>query len=165
MTADLYDRSLIEGCPLLVCDLAFQNFGKRRAFYGSIFTISCPDHDNSLIRPTLEKEPGCGRVLVIDGGGSLRTALVGDILGKLAVDNGWSGLVVYGAVRDVVGLATLNLGVKALGTTPRKSNKNPSGQQNIPVTFGGVTFTPGEWLYADEDGIVVSPKELANPSA
>jgi regulator of ribonuclease activity A len=108
-------------------------------------------------------EPGHGRVLVVDGEGSLRVALVGDVVADLARDNGWTGLLIYGAVRDVASLAGLELGVKALGTNPRPSGKTGAGEIDAPVTFGGVTFRPGAMLYSDEDGVVVvdSPPRTA----
>ncbi|MFA7498866.1 MAG: ribonuclease E activity regulator RraA, partial [Leucobacter sp.] len=101
--------------------------------------------------------PGEGAVLVIDGGGSLETALVGDIIAALAVDNGWSGLIVNGAVRDRVALGTLPLGVKALGSNPAKSAKTGAGELDVPVEVGGVTFRPGATVWCDDDGILVEP--------
>lgn len=99
--------------------------------------------------------PGHGRVLVVDGGGSVHCALMGDVIAGLAVDNGWAGVVINGAVRDVAALRTLDLGVKALGSNPRKSTKTGAGERDVPVTFGGCTFTPGAELHSDDDGIVV----------
>ena len=98
-----------------------------------------------------------GHVLVVDGGGSLRTALVGDLIAGIAVERGWAGLVVFGAVRDSVAIDLLDLGVKALGTNPRKSTKTGSGERDVPVTFGGTTFRPRDQLWSDEDGVVVLP--------
>lgn len=117
-------------------------------------TVRCAD-DNVLVRGLLE-EPGEGRVLVVDGGGSLHTALVGDIVAGLAVANGWAGLVLNAAVRDVAALARLPLGICALGSNPRKSAKTGAGEVDVPVRFGGVTFTPGDVLLADEDGILLT---------
>lgn len=105
-------------------------------------------------------EPGEGRVLVVDGGGSRRCALVGDQLGALAVRNGWAGIVVYGCIRDSVALGLLPLGVRALATHPLKSVKNGVGERELAVTFDGATFRPGDWLYADEDGVITSPDPL-----
>jgi regulator of ribonuclease activity A len=100
-------------------------------------------------------EPGEGRVLVVDGGGSLHTALMGELIAGLAVENGWSGAIINGAVRDVATLRTLDLGIKALGSNPRKSTKTGAGERDVPVEFGGVTFTPGDEVFSDDDGIVV----------
>jgi regulator of ribonuclease activity A len=100
-------------------------------------------------------EPGHGGVLVIDGDGSLHTALVGDLIAGLAVENGWAGLIVHGAVRDAAALRTMDIGIKALGTNPRKGTKTGEGHRDVAVTFGGVTFVPGEIAYCDDDGIVV----------
>ncbi|HNU20447.1 MAG TPA: ribonuclease E activity regulator RraA, partial [Hydrogenophilus thermoluteolus] len=104
--------------------------------------------------------PGEGAVLVIDGGGSLRRALLGDQLAELAVQNGWAGVIVYGAIRDSRAIAQLPLGVWAMGTIPLKTVKRGEGQRDIPVTFGGVTFTPGHFVYADEDGVIVASRPL-----
>ena len=151
-TADLYDRY---GDALQSCDVQFQQFGGRTRFAGRVATVRC-HQDNALLKSVLS-EPGEGRVLVVDGGGSLHTALVGDVIAALAVDNNWAGLVISGAVRDVVALRTLELGAKALGSNPRKSSKTGAGERDVPVTFGGVTFTPHDELVSDEDGIVVLP--------
>jgi regulator of ribonuclease activity A len=153
-TADLID--LDETLPS--CDLQFRDLGGRTRFSGTIRTVRC-FHDNARLKQVLST-PGQGAVLVIDGGGSLRCALVGDVIAGLAVANGWAGLVVHGAVRDSAALAGLDLGVKALGTNPRKSAKTGAGQTDIPVGFGGVVFTPGHHLYADEDGIVTCPAPI-----
>jgi regulator of ribonuclease activity A len=149
-TADLVDE---HGEALQSCDLQLRQFGGRRRFHGPIRTVAC-FQDNALVRAVLS-EPGEGAVLVVDGGGSLHTALVGDLIAGLARDNGWAGLVVNGAVRDTEELAGLDIGIKALGSNPRKSAKLASGQVDVPVSFGGVTFRPGERLYSDEDGVVV----------
>ena len=110
--------------------------------------------DNALLKSVLS-EPGNGGVLVIDGDGSLHTALVGDVIAGLGVDNGWAGLIINGAVRDAATLRTLDIGIKALGTNPRKSTKTGDGQRDVAVEFGGVVFVPGEIAYSDDDGIVV----------
>ncbi len=148
-TADLLDE---HGDDAAVCLLQFRSFG-HRAFSGSVATVRCFE-DNVLVRRRLE-EPGEGRVLVVDGGGSFRCALVGDNLGALAIENGWAGVVINGCVRDSAALDTLELGVKALGTNPRPSAKGGVGEVDVPVSFGGVTFEPGALLHADEDGVVV----------
>ncbi|HVJ92911.1 MAG TPA: ribonuclease E activity regulator RraA, partial [Labilithrix sp.] len=116
--------------------------------------------DNALVRATLETNGG-GRVLVIDGGGAVRRALVGGNLGKLAETNDWAGIVVFGAVRDSVELASCRVGIRALATIPAKSAKAGAGERDVPVTFAGCTFRPGEMLYADEDGIVLSATALS----
>lgn len=149
-TADLVDE---HGDDLDSCDLQLQQLGGRVRFAGEVVTLRV-HHDNALVRSALS-EPGQGRVLVVDGGGSLHTALLGDVLGALAVDNGWSGVVVHGAVRDRAALAGLDLGVRALGTNPRRSAKTGAGERDVPVTFGGAVFRPGARLWADEDGVVV----------
>lgn len=141
-----------------VVDPMFKSYGGKSAFCGPITTLKLFE-DNTLVRSTLET-PGNGRVLVIDGGGSMRCAMVGDQLGVLAVDNGWAGIVVYGCIRDSKAIGQMDVGVFALGTHPRKTVKKGVGDVDVPVTFGGVTFTPGEYLYADEDGVIVSATSL-----
>lgn len=155
-TADLYDE---HGENLQVAEPLFRDFGARLSFSGPVATVKCFE-DNSLVRAALE-QPGEGRVLVVDGGGSLRCALVGDLLGALGRDNGWTGIVVYGCIRDAVELGQIELGLKALATNPRKSVKRGEGQSDVPVRFAGVVFEPGAYLYADPDGIVVSDSPLA----
>jgi regulator of ribonuclease activity A len=153
-TADLVDAHE----ELQSCDLQFRNFGKLARFSGAISTVRCR-HDNALVKRVLSR-PGAGRVLVVDGGGSMHCALVGDVIAGMAVANSWAGLVVHGAIRDAAAMATLELGVKALGTNPRKSAKTGEGEIDVPVEFGGVVFAPGDYLYSDEDGIVVSANAL-----
>lgn len=136
----------------------FRSYGGRKSFCGPISTLKLFE-DNGLVRGTLES-PGENRILVIDGGGSLRCALVGDQLAALAVKNGWSGIVVYGCIRDSRAIGGMDLGVFALATHPRKTVKKNQGERDVPVTFAGVTFPPGAWLYADEDGVIVSPVSL-----
>ena len=149
-TADLVDEI---GPGARSCDTQFRQFGGRREFAGPISTISC-FHDNALLKSTLS-EPGDGRVLVIDGAGSLHAALVGDVIAELARRNGWAGLIVHGAVRDAATLATLDIGIKAMGTNPRKSTKTGAGERDVLVEFGGITFEPGAIAHSDDDGIVV----------
>lgn len=140
---------------LQVCEPIFLDFGGELAFCGPIKTLKIFE-DNVLVRSVLET-PGQGRVLVVDGGGSMRCALVGGNLGVLAVDNGWAGIVVNGCVRDTEELAGQAVGIKALAPHPRKSEKGlHSGHEDRDVQFAGVRFSPGAWLYADGDGIVVS---------
>ncbi|GII02174.1 ribonuclease E activity regulator RraA [Planobispora takensis] len=153
ITADLYDE---RGDELDSCDLQLRQYGGRRAFRGTVATVRC-HQDNLLVKQTLS-EPGHGRVLVVDGGGSVHTALMGDVIAGAAVANGWAGVVVNGAVRDVTALSELDLGVKALGSNPRKSAKDGAGEREVPVTFGGVTFHPGAELFSDDDGILVTRK-------
>ncbi|MCX7148544.1 MAG: ribonuclease E activity regulator RraA [Rhodocyclales bacterium] len=155
LTADLCDTH--EG-PVRVVEPMFSSFGGRTAFHGRIATLKLFE-DNSLVRQALES-PGEGRVLVIDGGGSLRRALVGDQLAALGVANGWVGMVVYGCIRDSRAIGEMDIGVYAIDTHPMKTVKRNVGEADIPVVFGGVTFVPGEWLYADEDGVIVSAKAL-----
>lgn len=131
----------------------FRDFGAKNTFCGPIATLKVFE-DNTLVRSTLETD-GRGRVLVVDGGGSTRCALVGDRLATLAIENGWAGLVVFGCIRDSGVIATMDVGLKALAAMPKKSVKRGEGTADIPVDFAGVTFTPGAWLYADGDGIVV----------
>lgn len=138
-----------------VCVLPWRDYGGRRAFSGVIRTVRCHE-DNSRVKEILA-EPGEGRVLVVDGGGSLACALVGDLIAEGAVKNGWAGVVVHGAVRDVAVLQTLELGVKALGSNPRRSVRRGLGETDIPVAFGGVVFHPGDHLQADADGVVILP--------
>lgn len=140
-----------------VCQLQFRDLGGVKAFSGRIRTVRCHE-DNSLVKATLA-EPGDGCVLVVDGGGSLHRALVGDMLAASGVENGWAGIVVNGAVRDAAVLATLDIGIKALGTNPLRSVKRGEGIVDTPVAFGGVVFVPGDQIHADEDGVVVLPAD------
>jgi regulator of ribonuclease activity A len=154
-TADLCDRFAAElqiGEPLL------RNYGGRTRFAGQIATIKCFE-DNSRVRD-LVAEQGGGRVLVIDAGGSMRRAVLGDMLAQQAVDNGWTGFVVYGCIRDSFAIARLPLGVKALGTCPLRTDKRGDGQRDVPVRFAGVNFRQDDWLYADEDGLIVASRSL-----
>jgi regulator of ribonuclease activity A len=156
-TADLCDAHA-DAADFQVAEPGFRDYGRRRSFHGPIATVRAPE-DNSLVRQALE-EPGAGRVLVVDGGGSLRCALVGDQLAALAQKNGWAGVVVNGCIRDADEVARTWVGVKALGTHPLKSGKKGEGEQAVELRFAGVRFRPGEHLYADADGIVVSAKPL-----
>ncbi|MET0065009.1 MAG: ribonuclease E activity regulator RraA [Candidatus Thiodiazotropha sp.] len=149
-TADLYD---VHEEALQICVPGMRHFGGKQAFHGPVATLKCFE-DNSLVREQLE-QAGSGRVLVVDGGASLRCALLGDLLAQMAVDNGWAGVVVNGCIRDSREIAQMPLGVMALATNPRKSVKRGAGEVGGSLTFQGVDFHPGEWLYADEDGIVV----------
>ena len=148
-TCDLYDTD--DNLQSLSTQL--RNFGAQKKFAGRIRTLRCYQ-DNSVLKQIVAT-PGEGQVLVVDGGGSLDAALLGDMVAKTAAENGWAGLVIFGAVRDSVELATVNLGIKALGTNPRKTQKLDSGSPDVELRFGSVTFRPGMMLHSDEDGILV----------
>lgn len=154
-TADLCDA---HESNVYVAEPLFKDFGGLDSFYGKITTVKCFE-DNSLVRDTLNS-PGSGHVLVIDGGGSTRKALVGDILARKGVDNNWSGIVVHGCIRDSRVIATIKIGCKAIGTVPLKTQKKGVGEKDVPVHFANVKFVPGHYLYADKDGIIVSEKNL-----
>jgi regulator of ribonuclease activity A len=155
LTSDLVDK---HGDRIHTCSVQFRQYGRLLRFCGPIRTIRT-FRDNALIK-TILSATGNGSVLVVDGAASLESALVGDLIAGLALRNGWAGLVIWGAVRDSVALGQLDLGIKALGSNPRKSGKDSVGQIDVPVEFGGATFRPGDWLYSDEDGIVVSDQQL-----
>ncbi len=158
-TPDLCDQFEVElGKTVRVVAPMFKCFGARKAFSGRIVTLKLHE-DNSLVR-TAFGENGEGKVLVIDGGGSLRCALVGDQLAILAQKNGWEGVVVYGCIRDSGDINGIDIGVRALDTHPQKSIKKNVGDREVAVTFGGVTFNPGEHIYVDEDGVIVSASPL-----
>ena len=154
-TADLCDEYPQE---VQVAQPLFRDYGGALAFGGPIATVKVDD-DNAPVRQLLET-PGAGRVLVVDNGGSLRCALVGDRLAQLAITNGWAGIVVYGCIRDSAELAAMPIGIKALATLPRKSYNRAPSQQNIPLRFAGLDITPGHYLYADTDGIIVAARPL-----
>ena len=158
-TPDLCDQF---GDRLQVAEPRFRDYGGTLAFAGTIETLKVHE-DNALVRRVLET-PGRGRVLVVDGDGSLRSALVGGRLAALAAENDWRGIVVHGAVRDAAELAAAATGIKALALSPRKSGKAGTGAQGVSVSFAGVTFTPGHFLWADADGIVVAERDLTRPS-
>jgi regulator of ribonuclease activity A len=149
-TADLYDE---RGDALDSLSLQLQDLGGHVAFDGPIRTVRC-HRDNALVKRVLAT-PGDGAVLVIDGGGSLESALVGDLIAASAVENGWAGVIVHGAIRDRVAIGGLPLGVKALGSNPRKSAKDGIGEVDVPVTIAGVVFRPGAHVWADADGVLV----------
>ena len=159
-TPDLLDRheEKIQNGSVRVVAPMFQPYGGRASFSGQIVTLKLFE-DNSLVRELLAGS-GDGKVLLIDGGGSLRCALVGDQLAILAAKNGWEGVVVYGCIRDSGDINGIDIGVHALDTHPQKSIKKNVGDRDIAVSFGGVTFNPGEWIYVDEDGVLVSSKAL-----
>lgn len=154
-TADLCDD---HSDSLSIAQPLFNDYGKNISFSGEISTVKCFE-DNSLVRKQLE-QAGNGRVLVVDGGGSTRCAMVGDILAQMGADNGWSGIIVYGCIRDSGVIATIGIGVKAIATMPIKSVKKGEGEIDIPVHFADVDFIPGQYAYADEDGIILSANAL-----
>ncbi len=155
-TTDLYDDH--EG-KVHTCSVQFRDFGGRKRFCGPIRTVRC-FRDNQLFRALLD-EPGDGAVVVVDGGGSTASALMGDIIAAKGAKNGWSGVVILGAIRDSAEIARIDFGAKALGVNPAKSRKQGAGAVDEPVEFGGLTFRPGEWIYCDEDGVLVSPVALS----
>lgn len=155
-TADLYDE--LEDA-LDSCSTQFRRFGRKARFHGAIVTVRC-FRDNQIVKETLNS-PGEGKVLVVDGDANVESALMGDMIAEAAVKNGWAGVVINGAIRDSVAVDELDLGVKALGTNPRKSAKAGEGEKDVPVSFGGATFTPGDHLWSDEDGVVVTSAENA----
>jgi regulator of ribonuclease activity A len=153
-TSDLCDAC----AEVQACELQLISYGQRMVFAGRIRTVQCLE-DVDLIRQMVN-QPGHDQVLVIDGGGSLRRALFGDVMAAIAAKNGWQGLVIHGAMRDAVEVDGMDIGVKSLGTAPRRGERTGAGQVDIPVTFGGITFTPGCRLVADADGVVVLPLHL-----
>lgn len=161
-TSDLCDAC--DGAA--ACALPLVGYGRRRAFAGRIRTIRCFE-DIALMRAAVN-QPGHDQVLVIAGGGSLARALFGDVMAAIAVRNGWAGLVIHGAIRDSVEINAMDIGVKALGTVPRRGGRSGAGEVDIPVEFGGIVFVPGQRLVADEDGVIVLPpgvKETEIPVA
>lgn len=154
-TADLFDN---HEDKVQVAEPLFRSFGKKESFSGEIHTIKCFE-DNSLVRERLGQD-GKGKVLVVDGGGSLRCALVGDLLAEKGIKSNWEGIIVYGCIRDSKAINGMNIGIKALNTNPVKSIKRGEGQEGIEIRFAGVTFAPGHYVYSDEDGILVSKEKL-----
>ena len=155
-TADLCDE---HGDRVQVCEPIFHAFGGRKSFHGPVSTVRCFE-DNSRVKEAVEGA-GEGRVLVVDGGGSRRRALLGDKLGEAAVRNGWAGVIVHGCIRDSAELGRIDLGLLALGTMPLRSDKRGEGERDVPVRFAGVTFRPGAFVYVDEDGVIVGDGPLA----
>jgi len=160
-TTDLCDdnANLLEDGRLAVLPPVFRHFGRQMRFSGRVTTLKVHE-DNALVRSVLETQGG-GNVLVIDGGGSLRRALVGGQLGLLAQDNGWSGIIVDGCIRDTDEINSCEIGVRALGAHPQKSSKKGAGERNVRVHIQGVPVQPGDWIYADADGILVAQQMLA----
>lgn len=154
-TADLVDS---HDAQVKLCQLQFQLHGQRRRFHGRIATVKCFE-DNALLKQKLG-EAGEGRVLVVDAGASLRVAVVGDLIAGLALKNGWRGIIINGAIRDSVEVGAMDFSVCALGRSPKKSGKKGSGEVDVTVQFGGVEFVPDHFVYADDDGVLVSASEL-----
>ena len=159
-TCDICDAHQADnGTTFRVLPPRWREFGGAASFSGAVSTVQCFE-DNTLVRAALES-PGAGRVLVIDGGGSMRTALVGGKLGVLALEQGWAGIVVDGCVRDAAELAACAIGIRALALCPMPPAKRGAGQRDVPVRLQGVPVKPGDWLYADADGIVLLDRPLA----
>jgi len=158
-TTDLCDKY---GDQLRVAEpIGFRSFGGRTEFHGQIETVQCFE-DNTFVRATLEKD-GNGKVLIVDGDGSSRCALLGDNIANLAHHNHWNGIIIFGYIRDSVAVSAIDIGIVALGTSPKKSAKDNLGQVSLTVRFADVDFVPGEFVYVDEDGMVVSDRELVLP--
>ena len=153
-TPDLSD----EAPEVCVLELQLGNYGQIRQFGGAVVTIKCHE-DNSLVKQCVE-EPGLGRVIVVDGGGSMRRALLGDLLAEKAAANGWSGLIINGVIRDVDEIGRTYIGVQALGSCPIKTEKRGVGERDIDLHIGGVDIAPGDYIYADNNGVVVSKRSL-----
>ncbi len=163
VTCDLLDdhpdlQNELQVCSPSIDGKSFRNFGGRKAFGGQIVTVKCFE-DNSRVKELLATD-GQGRVLVVDGGASMRCALLGDMIAESAVKHGWAGVVIYGCVRDVDALAALDLGVQALACIPQKSNRQGAGEVDVTIKFGGLILRSGQYLYADNNGIVVSEQSL-----
>ena len=156
-TADLCDAHEFADY-LHIAEPIFRICGGKTAFFGEIVTVRVFE-DNVLVKQQLAS-PGNGRVLVVDGGASLRVALMGDNLAQMGADNGWSGVIINGCIRDAAEIASIDIGIRALNTTPRRSIKRGEGETNVPVTFAGVRFVPGHFVYADADGILVADRQL-----
>ena len=154
-TPDLCDE---HGDAVRVLELALRHYGNSHHFAGEVVTIKCFE-DNSLVAERVA-EAGKGRVLVVDGGGSARRSLLGDNLARKAADNGWAGIVINGYLRDVEELKTMPIGIMALGSVPRKTDKRGEGQGNIALHFGGAVIRPGDYIYADESGVILADSPL-----
>jgi len=159
-TADLHDA---HGPTLITCSTPFRQYGGRSRFHGEVVTVR--SHEDNALLKEIVLEPGHGRVIVVDGDGSLHCAMLGDSMASTAAANGWEGLIINGAVRDSAALAQVDIGIKALGTNPRRSHKHGTGERDVPVAIGGAVFTPGATVVSDEDGIVVLPKEASSSDA
>lgn len=155
-TADLCDEN--SEVVRIAEPIGFRDFGGKKSFSGKIQTVKCFEN-NPLVRKALEQN-GEGKVLVIDGGGSAKCALLGDMLGEIAAKNKWNGIIVYGSIRDSAALSKIDIGIKALHTNPKKSNKKNEGEENVIVQFANTDFIPDEFVYCDEDGIILSKDKL-----
>jgi len=155
-TTDLYDDYLED---LQVASPIFRDFGGRASFSGQIVTLKALE-DNTYLRASFQTD-GKGKVLVVDSAGSLRCAMMGDMMADLGASNGWEGVIINGCIRDSADVGRVDIGVKALGTIPRKTTKRDQGVLDIPLRFADVVFNPGEYVYADEDGIVISTTAIA----
>lgn len=159
MNTDFATADLIDAAPdTPSCEVQFRRFGQRRRFCGRVRTVRC-FRDNGLVKKILNT-PSNGEVLVVDGGGSLASALIGDMIAEAGRKNGWAGAVVYGVIRDSAAVDAMDFGIKALGTNPKKSAKDGAGETDVAVSFGGVTFRPGDYLYSDEDGVLVCAEPI-----
>lgn len=154
-TTDLYDDHLED---LQVAAPIFRDFGGRAKFHGRIVTLKALE-DNTYLKAAFETD-GAGKVLVVDSAASMRCAMMGDVMAALGASNGWEGVVINGCIRDSADVAKVDIGVKALGTIPRKTVKRDQGVRDIPLRFADVQFNPGDYLYADEDGIVLSKTKI-----
>lgn len=152
--ADIADRLDADGTEYGICDAALVGRGGHRRFAGRVRTVRC--HEDNVVLRSLLEQPGDAAVCIVDGGGSERVALLGDNVADVAVSNGWAGIVLYGAVRDAAELRDIPIGISSLGTCPRRSAKEGHGEKDVEVTFGGVTFRPGDFVFADEDGLLVT---------
>ncbi len=155
-TTDICDNHIDE--IQIAEPIGFKSYGGRREFSGQIETVKCYE-DNTFVRAALERN-GQGKVLIVDGGGSTRCALLGDNIAELAQKNQWDGLVIYGSIRDSAAVTKIDIGILALGTHPKKSAKNKEGMTHLKIRFAGVDFIPGDFIYVDEDGVVTSTKEI-----
>jgi len=156
MTADLCDDYAAD---IQVAEPVFQIYGSRRSFGGRMVTLRVFE-DNSLVRSALE-DAGKGQVLVVDGGASRRCALLGGDIARLAFENGWSGVIINGCIRDRLEIDATDIGVRALDTCPRKSRKQGLGERDVDLCFAGIDVSPGDYIFADEDGVVVSARDLS----
>lgn len=154
-TADLVD---VYDDDVGFCNLPFLRFGRKQAFHGQVQTVKCFE-DNVLLKQQLET-PGNDRVLVVDGGGSTRVAILGDIIAGILLNSGWAGIIINGSIRDCAEIDEMNVGVRCLATTPKKSSKDGAGKTGVPVSFGGVSIKPGDWIYCDADGVLVAERKL-----
>ncbi len=158
-TADLTDEFCTENCDeVQAAGMVFNSYGAKSRFHGEIVTLKLFE-DNQLLRDQVYSD-GTGKVLIVDGGASMRRALMGDMLAATAVENGWSGVIINGCIRDSVDMATMQLGVLALGTHPLKTVKAGVGETNVSIQFADLNFEPADFIYIDEDGIIISEKPL-----